>query len=58
MTSWGYVWAYPGKLPVGPLCIGVMPEHHFLPDDTLKMDFLGICTDFPELLKDPTTAEL
>ena len=58
MTSWGYVWAYPGKLPVGSLCIGVMPEHHFLPDDTLKMSFLGICTDFPELLKDPTTAEL
>ena len=52
------MWAYPGQMPVGPLSIGVMPEHHFLPDEVLKMSFLGICTDFPELLKDPTMAEL
>lgn len=43
ITSRGYAWAYPGQLPVGHRCIGVMPEPHWneLPN------FYGICTDYP-----------
>jgi len=45
MTSFGYVWAYPGKESVSSLCIAVMPERCWTPEDTLKKSFFGICTD-------------
>ena len=48
MTSWGYVWAYPGKDSVGSLCIGVMPEKHWAPGQTIiENQFFGVCTDLP-----------
>lgn len=43
ITSRGYIWAYPGKEPVGHKTIGVMPEGHW---DVLP-NFYGICTDYP-----------
>lgn len=46
MTNFGYVWAYPGKESVSSLCIGVMPESHWSPEETLKKSFIGICTDY------------
>jgi hypothetical protein len=45
MTSFGYVWAYPGKESVGSMCIAVMPERCWAPEETLKKSFFGICTD-------------
>ncbi len=45
MTTFGYTWAYPGKEPVGGLCIGVMPEQKWSLEKTLKKSFFGICTD-------------
>ena len=48
MTSWGYVWAYPGKDSVGTLCIGVMPEKHWAPGQIIiENNFFGVCTDIP-----------
>lgn len=43
ITSYGYIWAYPGHEPVGWKTIGVMPEGHW---PTLP-NFYGICTDYP-----------
>ena len=45
MTSFGYTWAYPGSLPVGPMCIGVMPELKWSLEESLKKGFFGLCTD-------------
>jgi hypothetical protein len=45
MTSFGYVWAYPGKKPVGSLCVAVMPERCWTPEETLKKCFFAVCTD-------------
>ena len=45
MTSFGYVWAYPGKEPVGSLCVAVMPERCWTPEETLKKSFFAVCTD-------------
>lgn len=53
MTSWGYVWAYPGKPSVGTLCIGVMPEKHWPPGETIiNKNFFGVCTDIPIAYQD------
>ena len=46
MTNFGYVWAYPGKEPVGSLCIGVMPEKCWSFEESMNKKFTGICTDF------------
>lgn len=43
-TSKGYIWAYPGQLPVGHKTIGVMPETHWT---IIPNTFYGICTDYP-----------
>ena len=46
MTSKGYVWAYPGKLPAGPSCICVMPELHYPLEAISDMKTYGVCSDF------------
>lgn len=46
LTSKGYVWAYPGRLPAGPHCICVMPELHYPIEAIAEMKTLGICSDF------------
>lgn len=48
MTTWGYVWAYPGKECCGSLCIGVMPDNHWSIEEFTRMSFFGICSDFVE----------
>jgi hypothetical protein len=54
MTNLGFVWAYPGKEPVGRDCIAVMPENCWTAQETLHKPFAGVCTDncleFKELL--------
>lgn len=45
MTNLGYVWAYPGKEPVGQECIAVMPETCWTAEETITKSFVGICTD-------------
>jgi hypothetical protein len=45
-TTFGYTWAYPGKENVGTMCITVMPEWQWKPEETLKKSFFGICTDY------------
>jgi hypothetical protein len=47
LTSYGYVWAYPGKQPIKN-SIAVMPEIHN--DNTQKC--LGICSDYIQKYKD------
>jgi len=47
LTSFGYVWAYPGKENVGNLTIAVMPEKKWTPTQVKYNKFFGICTDFP-----------
>ena len=47
ITSKGYAWAYPGQLPAGYRCIGVMPELHWDLDHKDYPNFYGICTDYP-----------
>jgi hypothetical protein len=41
LTSWGFIWAYPGKQPIRN-SIAVLPETH---GDPLE-NTLGICSDF------------
>jgi hypothetical protein len=54
LTNLGYVWAYPGKEPVGDSCIAVMPERCWTAEETIQKPFFGVCTDncleFKELL--------
>ncbi len=53
MTSWGYVWAYPGKESAGSLCIGVMPEKFWAPGEVITTNkFFGVCTDIPIAFQD------
>ena len=47
LTSFGYVWAYPGKENVGNLTISVMPEMKWTPSYIKQSNFFGVCTDFP-----------
>jgi hypothetical protein len=48
MTSFGYVWAYPGKECCGSLCVAVMPEPHWSIEEFTRMPFIGICSDFAQ----------
>ena len=41
LTSKNYIWAYPGKQPVGNNCIAVMPENM----TSEIRGFAGICSD-------------
>ena len=41
LTSKGWIWAYPGKQPVGNNCIAVMPENM----TSEIRGFAGICSD-------------
>jgi hypothetical protein len=48
LTSKGFVWAYPGKIPVSKNSIFVMPENHFSIDFIKQFDPYGICSDIVE----------
>lgn len=52
MTSWSYVWAYPGKEPVNNLTVLVMPEREWTVKDTIKQNSFGICSDFVDEIRD------
>ena len=47
LTSYGYIWAYPGKQPI-KRSIAVMPEIHM---DNINVCF-GICSDYIKKYKD------
>lgn len=47
LTNYKYVWAYPGKEPVGKLTIMVMPELHWNPSEVISKKPYGVCTDYP-----------
>jgi len=51
LTSKNYVWAYPGKTPVGNNCIMVMPEYKIKLEDAVKLNPFGICSDWVKTLK-------
>lgn len=51
MTSYGYVWAYPGKSSVGPMTIMVMPEVHWPVDLIKQQSAFGYCSDFVAQIK-------
>jgi hypothetical protein len=52
LTNYRYVWAYPGKEVVGKLCIMVMPEWHWKPEEVILKRPFGVCTDYPFAYKD------
>lgn len=44
LTSWGYIWGYPGSKPVGHnKFIVVLPE---VTQDQIRNDVYGICSDY------------
>ena len=45
ITSFNYIWAYPGILPVGNKCIMVMPEYKMDIQTAIAMNPFGICSD-------------
>jgi hypothetical protein len=51
ITNRGYVWAYPGKMPAGPLTIMVMPEYCEMLDKVKDIKPFGVCSDFVKQLK-------
>lgn len=48
MTSWKYLWAYPGQKPADNLCVMVMPELHWKLEEYVKFQPYGICSDYVE----------
>lgn len=52
LTSKNYVWAYPGKKPVGNFCIMVMPEIYWSFSDSVNFPCYGICSDYVEDMKE------
>jgi len=47
MTSWGYIWAYPGKPSVGGLCVDVMPERNgSILEYNKNNGFHAVCSDY------------
>jgi glycerophosphoryl diester phosphodiesterase len=53
MTSYGYVWCYPNKLPVGKMSVTVLPEMH----DTVSTinkdnNMFAVCSDYVLEMKD------
>lgn len=53
ITSWGYVWAYPGKLSSGPMCIEVLPERIVnINQYVFDTNFYGICSDYVQVLNE------
>lgn len=51
LTSWNYVWAYPGKSSVGNLCVMVMPELHWPIEIIKDFNCFGVCSDYVSYLK-------
>lgn len=51
MTSWNYTWAYPGMVPVGNLCVMVMPELHWPIEHFSKFKPFGFCSDYVRQIK-------
>lgn len=45
LTSFGYVWAYPGQ-PVGKNTIYVLPEQVMKPADVKNLECFGVCSDY------------
>ena len=45
LTSWGYMWTYPGK-PLFARSIAVMPEWNMDLDAAARLTCLGICSDY------------
>jgi hypothetical protein len=45
ITSFGYLWAFPGKEPVGNMCVLVLPERYFTMEESIKKPCIAICTD-------------
>lgn len=52
LTNYRYVWAYPGKEPIGKLTIMVMPEWHWKPEEVITKKPYGVCTDYPYAYQD------
>lgn len=50
MTSFGYVWAYPGQ-PVGHNTIFVMPEQVMKLEDVKTLKCFGVCSDYVNDIK-------
>lgn len=51
LTSYGFVWAFPGKSSLGPNTILVMPEHHYPFDFIHRIPCYGVCSDFVDKFK-------
>ena len=51
LTSWGYIWAYPGK-PLTSKSILVKPETHMEISEIDSITVHGICSDIIELIRE------
>jgi len=51
LTSWGYIWAYPGK-PLTSKSILVKPETHMEISEIDSITVYGICSDIIELIRE------
>lgn len=51
LTSWGYIWAYPGK-PLTSKSILVKPETHMEISEIDSINVYGICSDIIELIRE------
>lgn len=47
LTNYRYVWAYPGKEPIGKLSVVCLPEWHWKPEEVISKNPFGVCTDYP-----------
>lgn len=52
LTNYRFVWAYPGKEPIGKLCVMVMPEWYWKPEEVVPKKPFGVCTDYPIAYQD------
>ena len=46
MTSFGYVWSYPGLPKAGTLCISAVPDTVMTKEEVLEQGYFGICSDY------------
>lgn len=52
LTNYRFVWAYPGKEPIGKKTIMVLPEWYWKPKEILLKKPYGVCTDYPSEYQD------
>jgi hypothetical protein len=50
MTSFGYVWCYPNKTPIGKMSVSVLPEKH-IDINQIDKSLFAVCSDYVLTIK-------